>query len=56
VSTILRSYGGYILVAIVAVLFMFPTALPQELRFVLGITCVPATFVFALVKFCGSAP
>jgi hypothetical protein len=55
-GTFLRSYGGYILFAIVAVLFIFPAAIPQELRFVLGITCVPAAFVFTLVKFCGDGP
>jgi hypothetical protein len=52
-GTILRSYGGYMLAAIVAVLFIFPAAVPQELRFVLAITCVPATVIFVLVKVSG---
>jgi hypothetical protein len=52
-STILRSNGGYILIAISAFLFLFPTALPQDLRFLLGITCVPAALVFLLLKVTG---
>lgn len=51
--TMLKSYGGYILAAIIAVLFIFPAALPQELRFVLAITCVPAAIIFVLVKVSG---
>lgn len=55
-STMLRSYGGYILIAIVAFLFLFPAALPQDLRFVLGIFCVPATVIFVLLKLSGAEP
>lgn len=55
-STILRSNGGYILIVISAFLFLFPAALPQDLRFVLGITCVPAALVFLLVKLSGREP
>jgi hypothetical protein len=55
-STILRSYGGYILIAIAACLFLFPAVFPQDLRFVLGIFCVPAALVFMLVKLSGDGP
>jgi hypothetical protein len=55
-GAILRSYGGYMLPVIVAVLFIFPAALPQELRFLLGIICVPATVIFLLVKISGDEP
>lgn len=51
--TMLKSYGGYILAAIIAVLFIFPAAVPQELRFVLAITCVPAAIIFVLIKVSG---
>jgi hypothetical protein len=54
-STILRSNGGYILIAISAFLFLFPAALPPDLRFVLGITCVPAALVFLLLKLSGES-
>lgn len=55
-GTIVRSYGGYILAAIVLVLFIFPAAFPQDLRFLLGIFCVPATVIFLLIKVCCDRP
>jgi hypothetical protein len=54
--TILRSYSGYLFAAILAVLFIFPAAVPQELRFLLGIICGPATVIFALIKLSGDEP
>jgi hypothetical protein len=54
--TILRSNGGYIAAAIVAVLFLFPAAIPTELRFLLGIICLPITIIFVLIKVCGGEP
>lgn len=55
-GTILRSHGGYIAAAILAVLFIFPAAVPQELRFLLGIICLPVTVIFVLIKVCGDGP
>jgi hypothetical protein len=55
-STILRSYGGYIAAAVVVLLFLFPAALPQDLRFLLAIICAPAAVIFALVKVSGGEP
>jgi hypothetical protein len=55
-STILKSNCGYITAAIVAVLFLFPAVIPTELRFVLGLICLPVTIIFVLVKVCGGEP
>jgi hypothetical protein len=55
-GTILRSYGGYIAAAIVALLFIFPAALPQDIKFLLAIICAPAAIIFVLVKVSGSEP
>lgn len=55
-STILRSYGGYIAAAIVVLLFIFPAALPQDLRFLLAIILAPAAIIFVLIKVSGGEP